>query len=327
MVTGGGGFLGSAVIRQLAGRGDRVTSLARNTYPALRKLEIKQIQADISDRQSVTDACRGVDAVIHTAAKAGVWGTFEEYYRPNVTGTENVIDACRTHEIPVLVHTSSPSVIFNGQDMEGVDESCPYPDKLPTPYTQTKAIAEQRVRSAAARRDINAVILRPHLIWGPGDPHLVPRVIQRAKKLVRIGDEDKRVDTIYIDDAARAHILAADRLAENPELSGNIYFISQDAPIPMWDMINGILAAAGLPPVTRRLPAGVVWAVGALLEGLYRIFGKKEEPPMTRFVARELATAHWFDISAAKRDLGFQPQLTIQQGLDNLAGWLQDQKL
>jgi len=188
-------------------------------------------------------------------------------------------------------------------------------------------MAEQMVRRAAAEGQVRVIILRPHLIWGPGDPHLVPRVIQRADKLARIGRGDKRVDTIYIDDAARAHLLAADRLAEEAALSGSIYFISQDEPIPMWDMINGILAAADKPPINRTVPAGAVWLAGALLEAVYRLGRRKTEPPMTRFVAKELATAHWFDISAAKQDLGYQPRLTIQEGLDRLAAWLQHHPL
>lgn len=322
LVTGGGGFLGGAIVRQLVQKGERVFSLARNTYPELEALGVTQIQGDISQPDIVLNACQGMDVIFHTAAKPGVWGAYEEYYRPNVMGTENIVAACRQHRVPVLIHTSSPSVIFDGQDMAGVDESRPYPDHLPTPYTRTKAAAEQLVLRESARGHIKAIILRPHLIWGPGDPHLVPRVIERADKLVKVGREDKLVDTIYIDDAARAHLLAADSLAANPDLSGNIYFISQDEPIAMWDMINGILAAAGRDPIKRSLPAGVVWMVGALLETLYRLTGRKQEPPMTRFVAKELATAHWFDISAAKRDLGYQPRINISQGLDNLAAWL-----
>ncbi len=322
LVTGGGGFLGSAIVRQLVERGDNVRSLARNTYPELDELGVTQFQGDIANLEEVEAACEGVEAVCHTAAKPGVWGFYEDYYRPNLLGTKNVVAACKTFAVPVLVHTSSPSVIFDGRDMEGVDESCPYPARNPTHYTKTKAAAEQLVISEARKGAVNAVVLRPHLIWGPGDPHLVPRVIERASRLVKVGKTDKKVDTIYIADAARAHVMALDALAENPELSGRIYFISQDEPVFMIDMLNGILAAAGLPPIKRTLPAGLVWMVGALLEATYKMVGKTEEPPMTRFVAKELATAHWFTIEAAKQDLGYRPQYTIEQGLQELAKWL-----
>lgn len=325
LVTGGGGFLGSAVVRQLVARGDHVRSLARNAYPELDALGVTQIQGDISRPGAVLDACEGVDAVCHTAAKPGVWGDYEDYFRPNVLGTTNIVDACKKHRIPVLVHTSSPSVVFNGRDMEGVDESCPYPGEHPTHYTRTKAMAEKLVVEAARKGDITAVVLRPHLIWGPGDPHLVPRVIERAARLVRVGKADKLVDTIYIEDAANAHVLALDALAEKPALSGRIYFISQDDPVPMFDMLDDILAAAGIKPIQKTLPAGLVYGVGALLEAVYTLLRKTDEPPMTRFVAKELATAHWFNISAAKTDLGYQPQRTVQQGLKELGQWLSRQ--
>ncbi|MDY6905738.1 MAG: NAD-dependent epimerase/dehydratase family protein [Thermodesulfobacteriota bacterium] len=323
LVTGGGGFLGSAIVRQLIERGDTVFSISRNTYPMLEKLGVTQIQGDISDAATVVNACKGMNIVFHVAAKPGVWGKYAEYHTPNVLGTQNVVDACAENKVPVLIHTSSPSVIFDGTDMEGINESYPYPAHFHTHYTKTKAMAEQYVKSATEGGRVKAIILRPHLIWGPGDPHLVPRVIERSRKLARVGKTDKLVDTIYIDDAATAHVLAADRLIENPSLSGNIYFISQDEPIYMMEMLNGILAAAGLPPITRTLPAGLVWFAGALMEGGYTALGIKKEPPMTRFVAKELATAHWFDISAAKRDLGYRPAITIEEGLNKLAAWLQ----
>jgi len=325
LVTGGGGFLGSAIARKLSLRGDWVTSLARNTYGRLESLDIRQIQADISDTNAVMRACEGMDMVFHTAAKPGVWGRYQDYYQPNVMGTENIVSACKHHQVPVLIHTSSPSVIFDGTNMEGVDESLPYPESFPTHYTKTKAMGEKIVLSAAQKGEVKAIVLRPHLIWGPGDPHLVPRVLQRAKKLVKVGKRNNLVDTIYIEDAATAHVLAGDRLAEEPALSGRVYFISQDEPIPMWDMINGILEAGGLPPISRTMPVGFVWSVGAMLEGIYKLLGIKKEPPMTRFVAKELGTAHWFDISAAIRDLGYRPQYTIKEGLEKLSRWLETQ--
>ncbi len=321
LVTGGGGFLGSAIIRKLIQRGEQVWSFSRKSYSELEALGVKQIQGDLADRALVENTFKGVDVVFHAAAKPGVWGTYDEYYRPNVLGTQNVIHACKVNRIQALIHTSSPSVIFTGKNMEGMDESIPYPEKFHTHYTKTKAMAEQDVR-AAAKEGLNVIILRPHLIWGPGDPHLVPRVIARSRKLVRVGRQNNLVDTIYIDNAADAHILAADKLVANPSLSGNIYFISQDNPIPMWDMINGILNAGGLAPVTKTMPLWSVWLIGALLEFMYTVFRFSGEPKMTRFVANELGTAHWFDISAVKKDLGYKPNVSIEEGLRLLKEWL-----
>jgi len=321
LVTGGGGFLGFAIVTQLVERGDRVTSLSRGRYPALDEIGVHQIQADLGDAEAVKRACAGKDVVFHVAAKAGVWGAYDDYFRSNVLGTRHVLDGCRHGHVPRLIYTSSPSVVFDGGNMDGVDESVPYPKTFHAPYPATKALAEQEVL-AAGRQDLLTISLRPHLIWGPRDNHLVPRIIARAKKLKRVGKGGNLVDTIYIDNAAQAHILGADRLKTVPELSGKAYFISQDDPIPVWDMVDRILEAGGKDPVRRSIPYPVAWAVGLILETGYRLFRLKGEPQMTRFVARELSTSHWFDISAAKRDLGYTPAVSTEEGLRRLAQWL-----
>jgi nucleoside-diphosphate-sugar epimerase len=326
LVTGGGGFLGKAIVKRLTERGENVSSFSRGFYSELESMGVVQIKGDISDKEAVEKACKGVDVVFHTAAKPGVWGDYSQYHNTNFIGTQNVISACIKHNVPRLVHTSSPGVIFNGHDMEGVDERFPYPDKFPTPYTKTKALAEKSVVSAS-KKGLKTIIIRPHLIWGPEDNHLIPRIIKRAKQLVKVGRKDNLVDTVYIDNAASAHILAADKLDQNKDLSGNIYFISQDQPIAMWDMINNILKAAGLDPITRTMPHGFVWLVGAILEVTYKSLKLKSEPKMTRFVADELATAHWFDISAAKKDLGYFPEVSTKEGLSRLEKWLREKSL
>lgn len=324
LVTGGGGFLGGAIVRLLQQRGDDVRSFSRSVYAELESLGVEQIQGDISDQHAVEQAVKGMDLVFHVAAKPGIWGDYSEYYQINVTGTGNVISACFKHRVARLVYTSSPSVVFNGTDMEGVDESAPYPARFHTHYPKTKALAEQLVVDAAGK-GLLTIILRPHLIWGPRDNHLVPRIIKRAKRLVRVGNGRNLVDTIFIDNAAEAHVAAADRLEINPGLSGKIYFISQDEPIPAWDIINGILKAAGLEPVRRSIPHKMAWLIGALLECVYKIFNLKGEPQMTRFLADELAKAHWFDISAAKKDLGYAPRISTAEGLRRLQHWLKQQ--
>ncbi|MBW2247278.1 MAG: NAD-dependent epimerase/dehydratase family protein [Deltaproteobacteria bacterium] len=326
LVTGGGGFLGSAIVTRLVERKYHVRSFSRSPYPELSSMGIEQIQGDICNKSEIEHALRGVDLVFHTAAKAGIWGNYSDYYRTNVTGTQNVIAGCKKHHISRLIYTSSPSVVFNGTDMEGVNESVPYPATYHAYYPQTKAIAEQVVIKAAGQ-GLMTIILRPHLIWGPGDKHFVPRIIARANRLVRVGNGKNLIDTIYIDNAADAHILAADALEKNPKLSGNIYFISQGDPVPLWDMINHILKAAGLAPVRRSMPRNMAWLIGVMLELVYRSFNISKEPRMTRFLADELAKAHWFDISAAGKDLGYAPRISIKEGLRRLERWLQNKQL
>ena len=319
LVTGGGGFLGQAIVRQLVTRGDGVTSFSRGNHPRLDRWGVRQIRGDIADARAVAAACEGMDVVYHVAARAGVWGAFKAYYRANVTGTENVIAACRRNGVSRLVYTSSPSVVFDGKDMAGVDESVPCAFSFHAPYPRTKALAEQRIRAAAGT--LGVIILRPHLIWGPGDPHLFPGIIARARRLRRIGDGTNQVDTVYVDNAAQAHLLAADALGRNPGLSGNIYFISQGEPVRLWEMVDQFLDIAGLPPVKGSISPRSAFLAGAFLEGIYRLAGLPGEPPMTRFAARELATSHWFDISRARRDLGYYPCVSTGEGLSRLRAW------
>ncbi len=326
LVTGGGGFLGKAVVKELLKRNVAVTSFSRNQYQELDDLGVRQIQGDISDKDMVINALKGIDTVFHVAARAGIWGAYKDFYRINVQGTCHIIDACMTQKNIRLIHTSSPSVIFDGSDMENANESLPYPDTYLAPYPETKALAEQKVIQAA-QKGLPAIILRPHLIWGPGDNHLVPGILNRAGKLKRIGNKNDLVDTIYVDNAAMAHVLAALALEEKPDLSGNVYFISQDDPISKWDLANEFLHIAGLPTISGYLPANIAQGLGWAFEWIYRTFHIKKEPPLTRFAAKELATSHWFDISRAKQDLGYQPYITTQQGLEKLRIFLQREKL
>ncbi len=323
LVTGGGGFLGYAIIKKLVKANKSVTSFSRNFYLKLKDLNVSEIKGDITDYTSIEKAMHNIDTVFHVAAKPGVWGSYSSYYKTNTLGTQNVISACIKNNVSKLIYTSSPSVIFNGKDMEGVNESTPYPLKFHSHYSKTKALAEQMVIKASS--DIlKTISLRPHLIWGPNDNHLIPRIIKRADRLIKIGKigkQDKLVDTIYIDNAAQAHILASKKLDLNQALSGRTYFISQDKPVYMWEMINNILKAAKLKPVTKTIPYSAAWLAGTIIESIYKIFKIQKEPQITRFVAKELATAHWFDISAAKKDLEYTPEISTEQGLLILENW------
>ncbi len=326
LVTGGGGFLGGAIVRLLVSQGERVRSFSRGCYSELEALGVEQIQGDLCNQDAVTAACRDVETVFHVAAKPGVWGSYNSFYQPNVVGTENIIHGCLSCGVQRLIYTSSPSVVFDGTDMEGIDETAPYPASFHAPYPQTKAIAEQKVL-AAANMGLPTVALRPHLIWGPGDNHLVPRIIQRAHRLRQVGDGSNLVDTVYVDNAAWAHVLAEKALSANPGITGRVYFISQGEPIPLWEMINLILAAGGKPPISRSISPGAALLAGTVLEFIFKLFRLKGEPPMTRFVARELATAHWFNIQAAKTDLGYAAKISTQEGLNRLAEWLKNHPL
>ena len=321
LVTGGGGFLGKAIVRKLLMKKLRVTSFSRNFYKDLDNMGVLQIRGDLSEAASVINAFKGIDAVFHVAAKPGIWGDFNDYFRTNVTGTENVIASCFENNVRQLIYTSSPSVIFDENDMENVDESVPYPEKYLAPYPETKAMAEKLIRDAA-KKGLRTIIIRPHLIWGPYDNHLVPGILRRAGRLKRVGRRDDLVDTIYVDNAADAHVWASEKLASNFSLSGNVYFISQDEPRSKWEMANAFLEAAGLPPVRGHISGRTAYIAGALFEFFYNLFGIQKEPPITRFAAKELSTSHWFDISRAKKDLGYYPKISIEEGLVKLREWM-----
>jgi nucleoside-diphosphate-sugar epimerase len=316
LVTGGGGFLGGALCARLAGDGHEVRSFSRGDYPGLRDLGVDHRRGALDDADAVSAAVQGSDAVLHAAALPGIWGSRDRYFRTNVLGTQYVLDACLAHGVRRLVFTSSPSVIHGKDNLEGVDESHPYPACHLAHYPATKAEAERRVM-AANGAELATVSLRPHLIWGPGDNHLLPRLASRARagRLKIVGHAPNKVDTVYIDNAVDAHLAALERLQPGSAIGGKTYFISQDEPIAQADFMNRMLAAVGVEPVTQHIPAGVAYAVGATLELAYGLLNITREPMMTRFLAVQLSTAHWYDISAAKRDLGYTPRVSIDDGM------------
>lgn len=320
LVTGAAGFLGRYVVEQLIARGDRVRALVRRPDAALETLGAEVVLGDIRDRAAISAACHGVDAVFHTAALAGIWGTWQAYYSTNAQGTKNVIDACRAYGVRRLVFSSSPSVTFDGADQENIDESAPFPDRWLAHYPHTKALAEQAVLEANGVDGLLTCALRPHLIWGPRDRHLIPRVLDRARRgrLRRVGDGRNRIDTIYVENAAAAHLMAADALTPGSAVAGNAYFISQGEPVLCWQWIDRILDLVGLPPVEKSISLAAAWRLGATLEAIYRSFRIRTEPPMTRFLAAQLGRSHYFNIERASRDFGYRPLVSTEEGLRRL---------
>ncbi len=323
LITGGSGFLGRYIARLLAVDGHCVSSFSRGHVPVPGVNDIEYHYGDISDTKALQQAATGCDAVIHCAAKAGVWGAESEYFRINVEGTLNVISVCRKLKIRRLVHTSSPSVVFTGRDEKGIDESTPYAKKFLAHYPRTKALAEQAV-VAANGPELATVALRPHLIWGPGDPHLVPRILQRAQsgRLALPGDGANRVDSTYVENAAIAHVLALKKLAPHSHCSGKVYFISNGEPLRMDELLNNILSAAGMPAVNRHIPAQLAYSTGALLELAYHCLRVQAEPPMTRFIARQLSTHHWFSLERARADLDYHADISLTEGFKRLSAVL-----
>jgi nucleoside-diphosphate-sugar epimerase len=308
-VTGYGGFLGRAICRDLIQHGYLVKGLARNRYPEMEKLGVACVQGSATQLVDCEQAANGVDAVIHTAALAGVWGKRHDFEQANVVATENLIQVCKRKSIGTFVFTSSPSVTFDGKAQTNVDESAPYPSSWLCDYPRTKAIAEQKVL-AENSSSLATCALRPHLIWGVGDPHLIPRVIERCRsgKLRCVGNGKNLIDTVHVDFAATAHRLALERLLDKDnQAAGRPYFITDGHPVECWEWVTAILKTANLSPPSKRISFPSAYRIGHALELLYRLLRIPTEPPMTRFVAAQLGVDHYFDISAAKQLLGYVP--------------------
>lgn len=321
LVTGGGGFLGQALCRGLVARGHEVLSFNRGRYQALEALGVAQRPGDLADRDAVIAAAQGCEAIFHNAAKAGAWGAYADYHRANVLGTQHVLDACRAHGIGRLVYTSTPSVTHRAtHPVEGgTAENVPYGEDFKAPYATTKTIAEQAVL-AANDASLATVALRPRLIWGVGDNQLLPRLVERANagRLRLVGDGENLMDCTYIDNAAQAHFDAFARLAPGAACAGRAYFISNGEPRSARAIVNGLLQAAGAPPVSKTIPFAAAYAIGAVCEGLWTVLPLRGEPPMTRFLAEQLATTHWYDMAPARRDFGYVPSVSIDEGLARL---------
>lgn len=353
LVTGGTGFLGRRLVQRLLAQEVDVIAVGRTPAPDLVARGVRFIRAALDNETAIRSACEGVDTVFHIAAKVGVWGRYAEFFRVNVLGTRTLLESCRRSGVRNFVHTSTPSVVYNGRDLAGADESFPLTAECPSPYPLTKAIAEREVL-AANSSTLRTIALRPHLIWGVGDPHLVPRVLSRARagRLRIVGEGRNRVDMVHVENAVDAHLLAAETLVhchllndtsdmppvEGPRgechliddtrpgaprrADGRAFFITNGEPVVLWDWINELLRAVGEKPVTQHVSLRTAAAVGAACEVAWRMLPLRGEPPMTRFVAAELAKDHWFDITAARRDLGYVPRVSMAEGMTELVASL-----
>lgn len=319
LVTGGGGFLGQYVVEQLLADGADVRVLCRGRYAALDELGVEIARGDLQDTAFVASACEGIDAVFHVAAVPGIWGAWEMFHGVNTIGTQNVIAGCRKHNVRKLVFTSSPSVVFDGGDHMDADESLPYPTTWLSHYPHTKALAEQAVL-AANNEQLATCALRPHLIWGPRDTQLVPRLIRRAKsgRLRLVDDGTNLISMAYVENVAAAHLQAAKALEPGSAVAGQAYFVNEPEPVNCGEWINTLLGRAGLPPVTKRISANAAYRIGAVFESVYSLLRISSEPPMTRFLASQLAASHTYRIDKARRDFGYVPIVSVDEGLDRV---------
>ncbi len=323
VVTGGGGFIGKALVKALLAEGAHVIVIGRHPYPDLQEVGVSCLQGDIRDRGFLLRAFAGCTTVFHVAAKAGIWGPKSEYFAINTTGTENVINACLHNQVANLIYTSTPSVVFDRTSIEGGDESLPYARRPLCHYAASKIAAEQAVLDANGDQ-LRTVAIRPHLVWGPGDRNLIPRLLDRGRAgmLKIVGSGRNRVDIAYIDNVVDAHLLAAKNLREAGTAAGQAFFIGQKEPVVLWDWINELFVRENIPPVKKHVPFSLAYMVGGGLEMAATLTGKAEEPRMTRFLAYQLAHSHWFSHQKAEKILGYREKVTSQVGMERLNVWL-----
>ena len=319
LVTGGGGFLGLYIVEQLLDEGWEVRVFSRGRYARLDELGVECASGDVRDAAAVSSACRGVDVVFHVAAVPGIWGSWSMFHDINTLGTQHVIAGCLQHGVGKLVYTSSPSVVFDGHDHLDADESLPYPATFPCHYPHSKALGEQAVLAAAGSQ-LATCALRPHLIWGPRDNQLIPRLIRRAQsgRLRRVGDGSNVISMAYVENVAAAHLQAARALSATSPANGQAYFVNEPDPLRCWYWINTLLARAGLPPIQKSISARNAKAIGTVCETVYSLLRLPGEPPMTRFLAAQLSSSHSYRIEKARRDFGYQPRFTVEEGLARL---------
>ncbi|MBI4041753.1 MAG: NAD-dependent epimerase/dehydratase family protein [Deltaproteobacteria bacterium] len=320
LVTGGGGFLGRYIVEQLLAQQAQVRILARGHYPDLVQQGVECIQGSILDPRTVDRACHDIDTVFHCAAKVGVWGPFKDFYETNVIGTQNILHSCQAFHIRRFIYSSSSSVTYEGKDQIMADETLPYPKTFLSPYSQTKAHAEQLVLSANGKNNVLTCALRPHLIWGPRDTYIIPRLLTQAqkRKLRIIGDGKNLTDITYVENAARAHLLAAEALKSGSPVPGNTYFITQGKPVVLWEWVNELLKLFDLPIVTKHLSANMAYALGVGFEKMYALLHLHTDPPLTRLIAKQLSTTHTYSIQKAKDHFGYDPIISTAEGMQRL---------
>ena len=321
LVTGTGSLLLGGIASELLRRGDEVVCLQRRPAAFIGHQNAREVLADVCDEEAVALAAEGCDAIIHGAARVGVVGSQKEFFDTNVRGTENIIHAAAQHNISRLVFVSTPSVAHTGSSLIGASAGDAEIGRSRSYYAESKAIAERTVLNAR-NEQLAVVAIRPHLVWGPGDTQLVGRIVERAAsgRLAVIGTGNALVDSTYIDNAISAHIAALDALHVGSACDGNAYVVSNGEPRTVNELMRSMCESAGVLFEPRHLSLALGIRLGSVIERFWPLM-RSSEPPITRFVAEQLGTAHWFDQRSVQQDLQWAPTVTIDEGFERLTQW------
>ncbi|WP_144751075.1 NAD-dependent epimerase/dehydratase family protein [Curtobacterium pusillum] len=316
LVTGASGFLGRATAVAVRDAGHEVRTFQRRPSGVS---GVSDVLGTMTDGAAVARAVAETDAIVHLAAKVSLAGDPADFARVNVDGTRTLVDAARAAGVGRFVFVSSPSVAHTGSSLVGAGAGPAEPARARGDYARTKAAAEL-VALGADAPGFAVVAVRPHLVWGPGDTQLVGRIVNRARKgrLPLLDSGAALIDTLYVDNAASAMVAALVHAADD-DVHGNAYVVTNGEPRPVGDLLAGICTASGVPAPRVHVPAGVARVAGAVVEAVWRVRPGEDEPPMTRFLAEQLSTAHWFDQRRTRQDLQWAPAVSIDEGLARLA--------
>lgn len=319
LVTGGTGFLGLHLTRALLARSADVYIMGRrfSHCQAVLAAGATPVPVDLRDRQAVVAACAGMDAVLHVGALSAPWGRRADFFATNVDGTQHIVTGCQRHNVGRLIYVSSPSVAFDGRDQHAATEAAPYPRRFSSVYSLTKKLGEDQVNRAAAC-GLATVVLRPKAIFGPGDTALLPRLVAAARqeRLPQIGTGHNLVDLTYVENVVHALLLALDA----PRAVGRTYTITNNEHVALWEVIRTVLRRFGLSTTLRQVPLPAALLAARLMEARAALTGR--EPLLTRYSATILARTQTYNISAARRDLGYQPLVSVAEGIERtLRAW------
>ncbi len=323
LVTGGAGFVGAALVQALKDRGDQVIALDLAPSCPVQGVDYRRI--DITDKAAVTEACRGVDTIFHNASLVHTKQNKQDIvWAVNLGGTENMLEAAREHGVKRFIYVSSGSVVYEGKDIENGDESMPYASVSQAPYADSKIAAEKLVLEHNGQHGIATCALRPHVVFGPGDGRFMPALLKQGKSgrlRVQVGRGVWLSDYTYLSNLIDALLLADEALAcdgTNSAAAGQAYFITNGEPMPFWDFVRKVAARLGFPPIKYQAPKSLVYAIAAVKEGIDTLKGGtlNAEDGLTRFAIRYMCTHHYFSIDKARRDLGYEPKVSIEEGIE-----------
>lgn len=320
LVTGGAGFVGQALVDALKRRGDRVIVVEPFAEPFRDDVQFERV--DIRDTERLTALCRGVSTVFHNASLVHTKHNREDdVWSVNLGGTRSVLRACWEARVPKLVYVSTASAVYEGEDIERGDESLPYARKSQAPYADSKIAAERELLAANGERGVLTCAIRPHVVFGPGDRRFIPAVLQKAragKLRLSVGLRNRKLsDFTYVDNLVDALLRADERLVPGSPVAGQAYFVTNGEPLPFFEFVSRVLKEMDLPPIVGAVPYPIAYGAAAVKELIDTLRGGTlhAEDGMSRFAVRYMVRHHYFDIAKARRDLGYEPKIQLDEAI------------